>query len=78
MKAGVPIQLTLYLLFTLALPETTCSLGSEVGHGRRVAGMLGMPQENTRRPCLVKHGHDALIKIIAVIVCIEDNIPQHG
>lgn len=38
----------------------------------------GWPQENTRRPCLVKHGHDALIKIIAVIVCIEDNIPQHG
>lgn len=43
MKAGVPIQLTLYLLFTLALPETMCFLGSEVGHGRRVAGMLGMP-----------------------------------
>lgn len=29
-------------------------------------------------PSLVKWGHDALIKIIAVMLCVEDNIPQPG
>lgn len=48
--------MTLYLLLTLALPETACSLGLEVGHGRR-----------TTLAC------DALIKIIVVMLCIEDN-----
>lgn len=72
MKAGVPIQLTLYPLFTLALPETTCSLGLEVGHVR------GAHRKTPVGPSLVKWGHDALIKIIAVMLCVEENIPQPG